>query len=94
MPKDGTEIDPLNANVLPERRPGMDYRERAEQLADETTLSRRESEVMALKEEGRSHAEIAEELGLAKSTVDEYSRRINDRIQRARATVDELGEDS
>lgn len=57
--------------------------ELAEELADETSLKRREAEVFVLKDRGLSHAEIAEELEIAKSTVDEYSRRINDRIERA-----------
>jgi DNA-binding NarL/FixJ family response regulator len=60
---------------------------RADQLVDATVLKRREAEVRSLKECGWSHAEIADSLGLAKSTVDEYSRRINDRLDRAQTTV-------
>lgn len=66
------------------------YMERAEALVETTALKRREAEVYALKEQGLSHAEIADELEISKSTVDEYSRRINDRVERARATLAEL----
>lgn len=67
-------------------------RDRISTLAETTVLSRREAEVQALKEAGYTHEEIGDDLGLSKSTVDEYSRRINDRVQRARATTKELGE--
>lgn len=69
-----------------------DWRERADLLREETSLKRREAEVRALKEQGLSHEEVADVLGISKSTVDEYSRRINDRIRRAKATVDLLDE--
>lgn len=65
---------------------------RAEDLRERTVLKRREAEVYALKEQGHSHVEIAAMLDIAKSTVDEYSRRINDRLERARATVAMLDE--
>ena len=67
-----------------------DAQERADELADRTGLKRREAEVQALKERGLSHDQIKDELELSKSTVDEYSRRINDRIERAEATLREL----
>ncbi|PSQ42886.1 hypothetical protein BRD17_07450 [Halobacteriales archaeon SW_7_68_16] len=67
-----------------------DHDERAELLAERTVLKQREAEVQALKEAGRTHAEIAETLDLSKSTIDEYSRRINDRLVRAEATLDEI----
>jgi DNA-binding NarL/FixJ family response regulator len=60
---------------------------RGDQLADATVLKRREAEVRALKECGWSHSKIADGLGIAKSTVDEYSRRINDRLKRSQTTV-------
>jgi ATP/maltotriose-dependent transcriptional regulator MalT len=64
---------------------------RAQQLADKTLLSRREAQVFALKELlGASHSRIGGILDLDKSTVDEYSRRINQKRERARTTVDEL----
>lgn len=61
---------------------------RAEELRERTGLKRREAEVQALKEVGFRHAEIGELLGIAKSTVDEYSSRINDRVRRAHGTID------
>jgi len=64
--------------------------ERITVLEGTTVLSRREAEVQALKEAGQTHKQISEELDLSKSTVDEYSRRINDRLQRAWATAREL----
>jgi len=66
---------------------------RADELADETTLSQREAEVAAHKQvTGASHATIADRLGLDKSTVDEYSRRINSKAHTAAVTADELSE--
>jgi DNA-binding NarL/FixJ family response regulator len=69
-----------------------EWRDRADMLIRQTSLKRREAEVRALKDEGLNHKEIAEVLGLSKSTVDEYSLRINDRIRRAKATIDLLDE--
>ena len=66
------------------------YEKRAEDLSDRTSLKRRESEVWALKEQDMTHEEIAEVLGISKSTVDEYSRRIRNRVKRAEATLDEV----
>jgi len=64
---------------------------RADHLAAETTLSRQEAKVIALKQLcGMTHDSIAELLDISKSTVDEYSRRANDKQQRAEATVAEL----
>jgi DNA-binding CsgD family transcriptional regulator len=66
---------------------------RADQLSDRTTLSRREAEVAALKQLiGASHERIAEILGIAKSTVDEYSRRLNLKAHEAAVTSNELSE--
>lgn len=69
---------------------GESYEDRAEYLVEHTALKRREADVYALKEQGLTHAEIAERLDLSKSTVDEYSRRINDRVARAQATLEEV----
>lgn len=66
---------------------GQTDEERVNELAETTVLSRREAEVYVFKEQGWTHEEIADELGIAKSTVDEYSRRINDRLKRAKMTV-------
>ena len=67
-----------------------DWRQRAGVLKNETALKTREAEVQALKEQGLTHAQIAERLEISKSTVDEYSRRINDRIRRSKATIRHL----
>lgn len=56
-------------------------------LVDETTLSRREAQVYAHKTEGRSHAEVAVELGISESAVGEYVRRIKGRLERAETTL-------
>ncbi len=68
----------------------MDVDDRATELEETTALKRREAEVQARKERGDTHQEIADALDLSKSTVDEYSRRINQRIAEARATIAEL----
>jgi Holliday junction resolvasome RuvABC DNA-binding subunit len=63
-------------------------------IREHTVLSRRESEVAALKLLGYRHERIAELLQTwrgedkpTKSTVDEYSSRMNDKIEKAAATV-------
>lgn len=62
----------------------------AEYLEERTLLSRREAEVAALKQLGMTHEEIAENLqdlnggdSPTKATVDNYSGRINEKIQKA-----------
>ena len=60
-------------------------------LVDETILSEREADVMALKQiTGKSHEDISDELELDKSTVDEYSRRAREKFFRAAETVQAL----
>lgn len=60
-------------------------------IGDQTFLSRREAEVIALKQlTGMSHEDIAEHLELDKSTVDEYSRRAREKFYRAAETVEAL----
>lgn len=68
----------------------VEYEERAAELAGETSLTEGESRVAALKEQGLTHSEIADELGLAKSTIDENSRRITRRRREARRLLEEL----
>lgn len=64
---------------------------RADELRENTVLSRREAEVAAHKQvSGASHATIAERIDLSKSTVDEYSRRMKDKVQKSQVTVTEL----
>ena len=64
---------------------------RAHELETETGLKHREAQVEALKEENRSHPEIASQLGISESTVGEYSRRISQRIEEGIWTLEELG---
>ncbi|MFB9324293.1 hypothetical protein [Cryptosporangium minutisporangium] len=69
----------------------------ADWLSQNTVLSRRESEVAALKLIGYKHETIAElmqsfhgEEKPTKSTVDEYSRRMKDKLEKSVATVNAL----
>lgn len=70
----------------------VDYEERARALADETVLTEREADVAALREKGLSHAEVAEELGIKRSTASNLNQRVEDRLERARRTLEELGD--
>lgn len=64
---------------------------RKEELYERTVLSERESHVVATKEiVGGTHEEIGEYLKVSKSTIDEYSRRIQAKIAKAATTTDEL----
>lgn len=64
---------------------------RADELEEQTFLSKREAEVAALKQlDGYAHASIANFLDIDKSTVDEYSRRVAKKLDKAQATVEEL----
>jgi DNA-binding NarL/FixJ family response regulator len=66
---------------------------RANELQDQTVLSGREAEVAAYKQlTGATHQEIAERLELTKSTVDEYSRRVQKKVRQAATTTQELDE--
>lgn len=66
---------------------------RTDELAENTVLSRREAEVAAHKQvTGASHETIAERIDLSKSTVDEYSRRMKEKVRKAKVTANELGE--
>jgi len=61
---------------------------RAEELKELTVLSDREADVAAHKEiTGAPHTKIADRLDLSKSSVDEYSRRINTKVKEAKQTV-------
>lgn len=64
---------------------------RAYELETQTGLKHREAQVKALKEENRSHSEIASQLGISESTVGEYSRRISQRVEEGIRTIEELG---
>lgn len=66
---------------------------RAGWLTENTTLSQREAEVAALKQLiGAPHSRIAEILEIDKSTVDEYSRRVNEKARTAAVTAEELSD--
>jgi hypothetical protein len=69
------------------------------ELADGTLLSEQEARVHVCKQRGLSHGDIAAELGIDRSTVDEYSRRIGRKLEQARddirtgeATLERVGE--
>lgn len=65
---------------------------RADELRENTVLSRREAEIAAHKQiTGASHETIADRLDLSKSTVDEYSRRMKEKVRKAANTTNELG---
>lgn len=66
--------------------------ENRRETLEESGLSGREAEVVAAKDQGLTHAEIADELDLPKSTVDEYSRRARSKFNDARNLIDALGE--
>jgi len=66
---------------------------RTDELAENTVLSQREAEVAAHKQiTGASHETIADRIGLKKSTVDEYSRRMKEKVRKAATTKNELSE--
>lgn len=61
---------------------------------EDILLSDRERDVHTLKEDGHSHREIADQLGISPSTIDEYSRRIATKRERAVETLVFLNGDS
>lgn len=66
---------------------------RADELYERTVLSKQEAKVAAHKQiSGASHETIADRVDLEKSTVDEYSRRMKEKVKKARATQNELNE--
>lgn len=69
--------------------------QRAEELWENTDLSKRESEVVALKEQGLTHKEIARRFSddtadVDVSSISEYSRRAGEKYRKAVNTVDQL----
>lgn len=65
----------------------------ADELKQTTVLSEREAQVAAHKQiTGASHETIAERLDLSKSTVDEYSRRLKEKVLKAKNTTSALSE--
>ena len=64
---------------------------RADELKELTVLSDREADVAAHKEiTGAPHTKIADRLDLSKSTVDEYSRRLQAKVKEAKQTISYL----
>ena len=61
--------------------------ERVVELESGTLLSHREAEVHTLKEQGLERSEIAEQLDISPPTVDEYERRIWEKVEKAGSTV-------
>ncbi|RDZ46231.1 hypothetical protein C5B91_00705 [Haloferax sp. Atlit-10N] len=63
-------------------------RKEAEQITERTNLSKREAEVLLLKQAGTSsHADIADRLDLKRSTVDEYAKRIREKRDQSENTT-------
>lgn len=63
---------------------------RTRHLEVSTTLSPKEAKVQALKESGHTHEEIADEMGIAKGTVDSHAHRIAKKSSLAYHTVKQL----
>lgn len=61
--------------------------EEISELEEQTYLSEREAQVLTLKRYGLSHGAIGQQLDVARSSVDEYSRRINQKAEKAKRTV-------
>ena len=63
---------------------------RRQEIQSQTVLSEQEALTATLKQFGMTHEEIAEWGDISKSTVDEYSRRVNSKINRSRRTLELL----
>jgi DNA-directed RNA polymerase specialized sigma24 family protein len=63
---------------------------RGQELFNLTTLSLRESEVLALKEAGQTHSEIAATLEIEKGTVASHAHRGRVKYKIAESTVEKL----
>lgn len=74
----------VNLDLDPE---SVEYEDRAAEITESTTLSQREAEVHVLKDHGLSHNQIKDLLNISKGAVDTYSRRINENLERAEATL-------
>lgn len=64
--------------------------ERINRIEEETLLSRREAEVFVWRDRGADRRLVADLLGIAPSTVDEYSRRIKEKVRTAFRTMTHL----
>lgn len=65
---------------------------RRDWLERATTLSDREAEVVAFKESGATHAQIADEMDIEKGTVDSHAHRARVKYNMASKTERELAE--
>ena len=63
---------------------------RSRELETKTTLSANEAEVLARKEAGQTHSEIADRMGIEKGTVDSHAHRGRVKYNVAVTTVEEL----
>lgn len=61
--------------------------EHSNDVHNETVLSERESSVYVLKQRGLNHEQIRRILGVTKSSVDEYSSRIREKVELASNTA-------
>ena len=68
----------------------MEYRERATQLQEETVLSDREAEVVALRAQGQTYRQVAQELNMSPQAAHAHARRAGEKAQQAEQTVDVL----
>lgn len=66
-----------------------DWQDQAADMAERTVLTERQAAVAILSNAGVTRQTIADELGIAKNTVDEHKQKIKRRIKRARNTLDE-----
>ncbi len=77
-PPDADDIDDVDAEDLLERA-GFD--------ADESVLTHRQAEVLALRERGLRQSDIAERLGTSRANVSSVEASARDNVERARETV-------
>lgn len=83
---DDAEFDaPLNAV-------GVGLENRAGYLERNTVLSPRRAEIQALRERGLGRNQMAEQLDLSVNTIDEHRQEIEQTIERAKTTVNELAD--
>ena len=67
-----------------------DWEEQAEELYEETVLGPKQSKVHVLTDAGLSRQEIADELDISTSTVDNHRQDIKEHVHLAIDTVEQL----
>lgn len=71
--------------------PTDEWRERATEIREQSTLPRRQAEVYVLTEEcDMSREDVGDTLGIAENTVDEYRSEIRERVQQSEWTVENI----